>query len=310
MTASARPVVSVTPNPALDITYEVDDLRVGQSHRVSRVRERAGGKGINVARVVRALGEPAVVVAPFGGRTGDALLHSLRADGFEVAAVPVDAETRRTVTVVSGGEATALNEAGPALSAPDWDDVVGVTGRALEAPGALVVSGSTPPGTPPDLHARLIEHARRAGVPVVVDTSGPALLRAAVAGPDLVKPNVDELRAATGETDVVVAAHSLLERGARQVVVSLGGDGLAGFAAGAQPWRVRAVPGLTGNPTGAGDAVVAALALGLVAGTPWPEVLVRATALGAAAVLADVAGDVDLAAYERFRPTLTAERYR
>lgn len=304
-------IVTVTPNPALDVTYEVDALQPGHSHRVARVLERPGGKGVNVARVVRALGGTTAVVAPFGGATGEGMAGALRRDGLAVWPVPVAAETRRTVTVVAGGEATALNEPGRALSGAEWAALEAAAGNALDGAGALVVSGSTPPDTPGDLHQRLIEQARRRGVPVVVDTSGPALLSAAEAAPDLVKPNIDEVRAATGAHDVAVAARMLLERGARRVVVSLGADGIVGFdGPGAHDaWRVAAVPDVAGNPTGAGDAVVAALSVGLIAGVPWPDVLARATALGAAAVLAQAAGEVDLAAYERFLPTLTAERF-
>ncbi|WP_205741100.1 1-phosphofructokinase family hexose kinase [Haloactinopolyspora alba] len=300
--------MTVTPNPALDVTYQVDALRVGRSHRVHRVIERAGGKGVNVARVVRALDGNAVVVAPFGGVTGSALETSLRADGFDVRPVPVAAQTRRTVTVVADGEATALNEPGRALAPEEWVAVENAVADAAVAGDVAVISGSTPRDAPRDLHARLIERARLAGAATVVDTSGPSLLAAAEAAPALVKPNADELREATGEPDVTTAAHILLDRGARSVVVSLGADGLAGFD-GTAAWRVAPVPGLAGNPTGAGDAVVAALALSMSDGTPWPDALVRATACGAAAVPADAAGKIDLGAYARFLPTLTAERF-
>ncbi len=308
MTEADRPVVTVTPNPALDITYEVDTLTLGQSHRVTRVLDRAGGKGINVARVVRALGGTATVVAPFGGDTGQSMTRTLRHDGFEVCPVPVAAETRRTVTVVSGGEATVLNEPGRALGPDEWEAVLNAAARATDAAVAVAVSGSMPSGAPDDLHTRLIEQTRAAGVPVVVDTSGRALLSAAEAGPDLLKPNVDELRETTGTDDVEAGARALLSRGALRVVVSLGADGIAAFS-GDEAWRVRPVPGIIGNPTGAGDAVVAALCQGIAAGVEWPGVLTRAAALGAAAVLADAAGEVDLAAYERFLTARVVERF-
>ncbi|TDC51654.1 1-phosphofructokinase [Jiangella ureilytica] len=306
-------VVCVTPNPAVDVTYRVGSLVPGASHRVSDPVERPGGKGVNVARVLHALGVPAVVVAPLGGPAGAGLAEALRAGGHAVRPVPVAAETRRTVTVVDdAGAATAFNEPGRALSADEWPAVVAAVTEELADAVALVVSGSLPAGAPDDLLPRLVAAARAAGVPAVADTSGPALLSVAGSGPALVKPNADELaEALPGDDGVSGAAGRLLALGARRVVVSLGADGLLGLGGSGGDgavWRVAGVPGVSGNPTGAGDATVAALVRGLVAGTPWPEVLADAAALGAAAVLAAAAGEVDLAAYERFLPTLHAER--
>jgi tagatose 6-phosphate kinase len=284
-------IVTITPNIALDVTYEVDDLRPGQAHRVRSRRARAGGKGVNVARVLRELGHDVLVLGLAGGPTGDAVRADLDDTGLAHDLVPTAEETRRTVTVVAGGEATLLNEPGPDIAPEEW--------AALEAriPDAdvLVISGSLPPGVDEDAIARL---ARR-DVPVIVDTAGEALRRAAPYA-WAVKPNAEELAELTGTVDPVAGARTL---GARTVVVSLGADGLLAVTAGevhrAAPPRV-----VTGNPTGAGDAVVAALAAG--AGSPWPELLGDAAALSAAAVLAPVAGSYDSAAYEGFRTCLSS----
>ncbi|TDD67740.1 1-phosphofructokinase [Jiangella aurantiaca] len=300
-------VVCVTPNPAIDVTYRVPELTPGASHRAADVLERPGGKGVNVARVLHALGVPAVVVAPLGGPGGRWLADALADAGLPVRTVPVAAATRRTVTVVDdSGAATALNEPGRPLSQAEWSAVVAAVTEELAGAAALVVSGSLPAGAPDDLLPRLLAAARAAGVPAVADTSGPALLAAAGAGPALLKPNAEELAAAVpGAT--LDAARRLLTLGADRVVVSQGAAGLLGLA-GDEVWRVAAVPGLSGNPTGAGDATVAALVRGLMTGAPWPDVLADAAALGAAAVLTAAAGEVDLAGYARFLPTLHAER--
>ncbi|PZF81870.1 1-phosphofructokinase family hexose kinase [Jiangella anatolica] len=297
-------VVCLTPNPAIDVTYRVPTLTPGGAHRVADVLERPGGKGVNVARVLHALGVPCVIVAPLGGPAGTWLADALTDAGLAVRAVPVAAPTRRTFTVVDeGGTATAFNEPGRPLTGAEWAAVVDAVNEELAGAEALVVSGSLPAGAPEDLLPRLIA----AGVPAVVDTSGPALLAAAGAGPVLLKPNADELSAALPGLSHTDAARRLLALGAERVVVSLGADGLLGLAGG-EAWRVAAIPGVTGNPTGAGDATVAALVRGLIDGTSWPDVLADAAALGAAAVLEAAAGDVDLAAYTRFLPTLHAER--
>ncbi|HEY9412088.1 MAG TPA: hexose kinase [Jiangellaceae bacterium] len=308
-------IVTVTPNPAVDVTYTVDALVPGGSHRVRDVVERAGGKGLNVARVLQALGEPVMSVAPLGGSGGELIRAELARAGLPLRAVPIAGSTRRTVAVTTAAtsyaetahaSATLFNEPGPRLSSAECADLEREVAAALIDASVLVVSGSAPPGVPPELYANLVEAARRAGVAAIVDTSGPGLLAAADAGASLVKPNAEELREATGRRDVVAAADELVHRGAGRVVVSLGADGLLGIAPEGR-WRVPGVPAVRGNPTGAGDAVVAVLAAGVTRGTPWPDALVRAAAIGAAAVLAPVAGAVDLAAFRRFLPDLAAE---
>jgi len=288
-------IVTITPNLALDVTYELPELRPGQVHRVREVHKRAGGKGVNVARVLRSLGHEVLVLGLAGGSTGQAVREDLDAAGLPHDLVPCAGETRRTVTAVAGGEATLLREPGPAITEREW--------AALEAsvPDAdvVVVSGSLPPGVDGEALARLTARLGARDVPVIVDTSGEALRRAAPYA-WAVKPNAEELAAVTGTDDPVAGARAL---GARTVVVSLGAGGLLAVTGGevhrAAPPRV-----VTGNPTGAGDAVVAALAAG--AGSPWPDLLADAAALSAAAVLAPLAGSVDLAAYEGFRTCLSS----
>lgn len=299
-------ILTVTPNPAVDVTYVVGDLRRGESHRVTSVSRRPGGKGINVARVLHALGEQVAVLAPLGGPSGDYVADALAAEGITVLDVPIDGETRQTVTVVDG-EATVLNEPGPPMTEAEYAALLAAVEAALPHASVLVVSGSSPAGAPEDLQARMVSAARVAGVPVIVDASGPALLRAVEEGPSAIKPNAEELLEATGSDDVLGAARLLAGRGVGCVVASLGHEGLLAVTTG-DCWRVDPVPGVSGNPTGAGDAAVAGLARALAAGHGWDAAITEAGALGAAAVLSEVAGEVDLAAYRRFLLGLHAVR--
>jgi len=163
----------------------------------------------------------------------------------------------------------------------------------------VVLSGSLPSGLDGDAYAELVGAARERGVPAVLDTSGEPLLTALRAGPALVKPNADELREALGTKDPAAGAAALRDAGADAVAVSLGPSGMfARTSEGA--WRARPPQQVAGNPTGAGDAAVAALSAGLAAGTPWPERLRQAVAVSAAAVLAPLAGDFDTEAYRGF----------
>ncbi|MFC6595068.1 1-phosphofructokinase family hexose kinase [Kitasatospora paranensis] len=295
----------VTPNPALDLTYTVPRLRPHTTHRVAAVAARAGGKGVNVARVLAALGRPTRLVLPLGGPDGTAVAADLTAAGLPHLAVPIAGATRRTVAVVDPADATLFNEPGPELAAAEWRAVVAAVAGALPGAGALVLSGSLPPGCADDAYAELVALARTHRVPTVLDADGPALTAALAAGPTVVKPNAAELLAATGSTDVATAAEALRGRGADTVVASLGPDGL--YAATPEGgWRCTPPVRVTGNPTGAGDAAVAALAAGLQAGAAWPAVLPDAVALSAAAVLAPQAGDFDRSAYLRFRSAARA----
>jgi tagatose 6-phosphate kinase len=301
-------ILTVTPNVALDITYRVDQLTPGLSHRVRSVKERAGGKGVNVARAVQALGHDTVVLGLVGGATAAAVTADLARDGLTYELVTVEGPTRRSIAVVDARdeEATLFNEPGPPVTATSWNDLEGRLAARLPGATALVVSGSLPPGAGDDACARLVRLAAARRVPVLVDTVGEALLRAAAAGADMVKLNSSELLQTTGCSDVGVAAAALRRRGAKAVVVSLGAAGMTAFTPEGS-WRAATPAPMVGNPTGTGDAASAALIAGAVAGAPWPDRLRHAVALSAAAVLQPTAGSVDLRDYLRLVPQVLVE---
>lgn len=283
-------IVTVTPNTALDVTYTVDGLRPGGVHRARDVRHRAGGKGVNVARVLHALGADVRAILTAGGATGAAVSADLAAAGVAADVVPVGGETRRTTTVLADdGSVTLLNEPGSRLAEEEWQAFAAAV-RARN-PDVLVCSGSLPPGA--GGYAELLGEA-----PSILDTSGQALLAGLAGRPSVVKPNADELREVTGLRDPEAAAAELRKAGAGAVVVSLGPEGLLAVTA-SGTWHAAPSTVLRGNTTGAGDAVVAALAWGLSRAEAWPGILRRAVALSGAAVLGPLAGDIDLTHYHR-----------
>lgn len=300
-------ILTVTANPALDLTYQVGELQAGQTHRVSAVQARGGGKGLNVARVLAALGWDVTAVGLAGGHTGRTVRDRLQAAGVRVRFTDIAGETRRTVVVHDGARTTGFWEPGPVVSGSEWSALVACYRETLADADAIVLAGSLPPGAPAGAYAALIREAHQCSTPVILDADGEALRRALPARPDVVKPNADELRRALG-----VAAHplagaaALRKMGARASVVSLGPDGLAAAADG-ECWEAAAPEVITGNASGAGDAAVAGLAMGLVRGWQWPDTLRHAVALGSAAVHTPAAGEVDLAAYRRY---LTAVEVR
>ncbi|MCX5398511.1 1-phosphofructokinase family hexose kinase [Streptomyces sp. NBC_00102] len=289
-------IVTLTPNPALDITYTVPGFRPHASHRVTGVHAQAGGKGVNVSRVLHALGRPTTAVLPLGGRTGEVVRADLDGRRLAHAAVAVGGETRRTVAVVDGTDTTMLNEPGPEVTTGEWASVRAAVRDLLPRASVLTISGSLPAGLREDACAELIRLARTRGVPVILDADGPVLTAGLSARPTVVKPNADELRSATGFEDPERAASALISAGAEAVVASLGPEGLLAVTPDGV-WRARPPGRIAGNTAGAGDSVVAALAAGLADGTPWPELLADAVALSAATVLAPRAGEFDPEAY-------------
>ena len=197
-------IVTVTPNPAVDMTYHVDGLHPGRTHRVGPPLERAGGKGLNVARVAHQMGHPVVAVAPVGGATGAVFRSELQASGVPHSLVPVAAGTRRSIAFVDTVRdlTSIFNEHGRPLEAAEWQALTGAVALALDpdpdrggAPycGVLVGSGSLPAQAPEDFYPELVRLAHRHGLPAVIDTSGRGILDAARAGADLLKPNNEDL---------------------------------------------------------------------------------------------------------------------
>ncbi|MFK0151232.1 1-phosphofructokinase family hexose kinase [Streptomyces sp. NPDC090493] len=300
-------ILTVTLNTALDITYRVGALRPYTTHRVSAVTERPGGKGVNVARVLAALGHETTVTGFAGGATGRAV-RQLLADtpGVRDALLPVTGPTRRTIAVVDEltGDTTQLNEPGPQTAPAEWGAFLDRYEELLTGASAVALCGSLPPGVPVGAYAGLIKTARAAAVPVLLDTSGEPLRRGVAARPDLVKPNADELAELTGSHDPARATQDARRRGARTVVASLGAQGLLALTPEGR-WRAAPPTHEHGNPTGAGDAVVAGLLSGLVEQLPWPDRLTRAVALSAATVRALAAGEFDRGAYEKLLGQVT-----
>ncbi|HEX9066640.1 MAG TPA: PfkB family carbohydrate kinase, partial [Streptosporangiaceae bacterium] len=193
-------IVVVTLNPALDVTHYVDEADWGGVNRPHQVHVRAGGKGLNVARTLRALGQPVTLAGLCGGCTGRSVRAGLAGTGITAALTTIAGETRRTFVVAddSRGQTALFNEPGPQVTPAEYADFTAAYRASAGRAAAVVLSGSLPPGVPEDAYAGLIAIADRAGVPVILDASGPALRLGAAAGPAVVKPNLAELEAASG----------------------------------------------------------------------------------------------------------------
>lgn len=291
-------LVVVCLNPAVDVTYRIERLRPGTSHRVRESAARAGGKGVNVARVLCQLGVPMLLTGLAGGRRGDEIGADLADAGIATRFVEIAGASRSTVTVVDDEDATVFNEAGPHVSAAEWTRFLEDFGNHISDADVVVLTGSLPPGVPGDAYAQLTTRAHGRGAAVVVDADGEALLCALPAEPDLVVPNHHE--AAHLGASPERALDGLLRAGARNAVITLGVQGLMAGVDGHR-YRARPAENVSGNPTGAGDALAAVLARGLAVQAPWPDTLREAVAIAGAAVALPYAGGFDPPTADRLR---------
>ncbi|WP_210576534.1 1-phosphofructokinase [Streptomyces sp. GESEQ-4] len=296
-------ILTVTPNPSLDRTYEVPSLERGEVIRATGERMDPGGKGVNVSRAVTAAGQRTVAVLPLGGAPGALVADLLDAQGIEVAPVPVAGHTRSNIALAeSDGVLTKINAPGPELSAEEQELLFETVRRQSQDAAWIACCGSLPRGLAPSWYAELVARAHAVGARIALDTSGPALLEALRERPDVVKPNAEELAEAVGRPlatvgDAVKAAEELREMGARAVLASLGADGQL-LVDGAGAWFGSAHVDAVRSNVGAGDSSLAGF---LIAGGSGPEALASAVAHGAAAVqlpgsVMPTPGDLDPAA--------------
>ena len=278
-------IVTLTPNPSVDRTIEVDALHRGAVLRARSTRVDPGGKGVNVSRALAANGRKTRAVLPAGGWEGEQLAALLAPADVSVVIVPVAGSVRANVSVVEpDGTVTKLNEPGPRLSPEEVEAVTAATVTAAADAEWLACTGSLPPGAPIDFYARVVERLGGTTVKVAIDSSGAPLVAALESGPDLIKPNREELAEATGRQlltlgDVVAAAEELRGRGVGAVLASLGADGAVLVDATGATFGSATVE-RPRSAVGAGDAMLAGF---LAGGGSGPEALREALAWGAAA---------------------------
>jgi 1-phosphofructokinase len=279
-------IITMTLNPSVDRTVEVDAVVHGAVVRANSVRVDPGGKGINVSRALAANLYKTRAVLPKGGPEGDHLIALLAAEGIDTVEVPIAAPIRSNIAVVEpDGTTTKFNEPGASFSEAELRSLVDALLTSSAGAEWAVISGSVPPGTPDGFCADLVRMVRNVGTATAVDTSGPALASAVDARPTLVKPNREELTELSGrpiETvgDALACAEQLLEQGVGGVLVSLGSDG-AVLVTPAGSWHAEAIVAQPRSSVGAGDALLAGF---LARGADGPAALVEAVAWGAAAV--------------------------
>lgn len=314
-------ILCITPNPAIDRLLAVDGFTAGGVWRAHRVEERAGGKGVNVARVLGGLGLPAVCCGLLAGDAGARLAALAAGEGLDArwtwASPPAAGETRTTVVIVGGTAVTVINAPGPVCAAADWTRFIDDVRAAAADAGQVSISGSLPPGAPLAGLVQLAAAAGASGRTVWLDSSGAALATAMASGAANIKINAEEAgallggpaaaTAAVSPSEALAAARQIQARGCPTVVITLGAAG-AVLASADGAWLAAPPPVAAVNPVGSGDAFLAGLLAALQGGAGEVEALRRAAACGAANALTFAPGVIDPAEGQRLAAATAVER--
>lgn len=282
-------IVTLTVNPALDVSTSTERIVSNEKLRCGLTRLDPGGGGMNVARVISRLGGHAHAVYLAGGSTGDAYEKLVTDEGLEAERVPIAGVTRESFTVdeISTAGQYRFVLQGPTVTEPEWQKSLALLEASISPGGYVVASGSLAPGIPDDFYARVARLARNKGARCVVDASGAALAAALAEGVYMVKPSrheMDELvgTAPGGRGNQIQAASELIERGAAELVaLTLGDEGaILISAAGVKRLPVPQVPVI--STVGAGDSFLAGFVLRLAQGCSQHAAFCTAVAAGTA----------------------------
>ncbi len=281
-------IFTVTLNPAVDRELTVDEIVFDTVLRASDWRVDCGGKGFNVARMLKSLGISSVAMGFAAGKSGEMLDDKLKTLGIETEFVWVEGETRTNVSIVSSenGRYVKVNEPGPNITEADLAQLANKIGDRVKAGDWWVLAGSLPPGVPPIYYTELIEIIQSAGAKVFLDTSDEALRQNCAAKPQLVKPNDEEAQSLTGlpvstPAEIAAVGKAIAAMGPGSVIISLGKEG-AILVDSDKAWLAASPKIVAANPIGAGDSMVAGVVWGLSQGDSMQDALCKGIACGAA----------------------------
>lgn len=281
-------IFTVTLNPAVDRELTVDGIAFDTVLRATDWRVDCGGKGFNVARMLKSVGVSSVALGFAAGKSGEMLSDKLQTLGIETDFIWVAGETRTNVSIVNSenGQYVKVNEPGPTITATDLGQLAKKIGERARAGDWWVLAGSLPPGVPETYYTELINIIQAAGAKVFLDTSGDALRQNCTAKPLLVKPNDEEAHELTGlpvttKEEIAAVGKAVSAMGPASVIISLGKNG-AMLVDDGKAWLAASPKIEAANPIGAGDSMVAGVVWGLSQGDSMREALCKGIACGAA----------------------------
>jgi 1-phosphofructokinase/tagatose 6-phosphate kinase len=301
-------IITVTLNAAIDKSLSVPNFRLGRRHRTVEQTTLAGGKGVNVARTLKTLGQPVVATGFAGGPTGTRIVEQLTSDAILNDFVRIREESRTNTAVhdPTNGQQTEINERGPQVAEHEVELFRDKLLYLARGASIVVFAGSLPRGVEPEFYGELIRDVAKLGVMTVVDTDGEPLRHAVRAEPSVVSPNVLEAEELVGhefndDEDRVVAVREIRELGAREAIMTVPDGCFAAVLEDGEEilYRARIEQRETVATVGAGDAFLAGFVAARYEGLPVPACLARGVACGAESTQRLGAGLVDPARVER-----------
>ncbi|WP_099870539.1 tagatose-6-phosphate kinase [Streptococcus suis] len=280
-------ILTITLNPSVDIAYQLDTFHLDTVNRVEKVQKTAGGKGLNVTRVLKQIGEDVVATGFIGGELGSYVKKQLTRNDIKNSFVEIGNETRNCIAVLHDGQQTEILEQGPTIQEHEALNFIEHLEIILNNVDVVVISGSLPKGLASNYYVEIVELCKKCGVAVVLDCSGEALKNVLESQqkPTVIKPNTEELSQLIGKevTDDIQELKSVLSgqlfQGIEWIVVSLGAKGA--FAKHKDKFYRVKIPKINVvNPVGSGDSTVAGIAASLTHALPDEELLKNANVLG------------------------------
>ncbi|PEC21737.1 tagatose-6-phosphate kinase [Bacillus cereus] len=300
-------ILAVTMNPSVDISYPIQDFKLDDVNRVENVRKTAGGKGLNVARVVKQMGEDVLATGVIGGTIGDYIIQELTKSDIRNHFYKINQESRNCIAILHEGKQTEILESGPSLSAEEGDAFLEKYRELLSEVSIVTISGSLPKGLESGFYRQMVEIGREKGIPVIVDTSGEPLRQVLNHNvkPFAIKPNISELFQLFGmeveesTSNLKQLLNNKLFHGIEWIVVSMGAAG-SFLKHGADYYRVTIPTIEVMNPVGSGDATVAGLAVALKRKQAVSDILKTAMTTGMLNTMEEVTGYIDPEKFDQF----------
>ncbi|WP_404444301.1 1-phosphofructokinase [Sutcliffiella horikoshii] len=304
----ASPIIAtVTLNPAIDVRYTLSQFRMGEVNRVFSIEKSAGGKGLNVTRVLSQLGQKVTCTGFLGGKSGKWIESELSHLKVHNSFIPIKGETRTCLAILSKEGQTEILETGPLISSNELEIFNRTFSSILDVVDFVVVSGSMPEGVPTDFYSELSMKANQKGVRLLLDASGHGLAEGIAGKPFLIKPNKEEFARLIGRTfdstdstdDMIRHAQAICHKGIHYVLLSLGKEG-AILVNGKRTLRAKVPLVKAVNPVGSGDSMLAGFTYAYSHGFPIEEVLKWACACGMSNAIVEKTGEANLLDIRRF----------
>lgn len=307
-------ILTITLNPSVDIGYRLsEEFQLDQVNRINNVSKTAGGKGLNVSRVLKQLDEGVAASGFLGGSLGTFIREEVEKQGIQDFFIPIEESTRNCIAILHDGNQTEILESGPVVAEAEQTAFLEAMKKYVQKVTYITVSGSLPKGVPDDFYKQILSIASEYEVPVLLDTKGELLDQCLQHDkkPYLIKPNQDELadllkKDMQNETDIREALQDSMFAGVSWIVVTLGAGG-AIVKYDNQIYRVKIPKVKAVNPVGSGDAVIAGFSAGLSKGLTDVSLITYGLTIGILNAMEAQTGQVDVSKIDEMREHIYVE---